>query len=236
MRLRCLGDSHINVMSYLAEKGLLCGIGIEVLMVPGATNMGLANPNSKTNALNLFNDFIDQAKPEDILVFCLGEVDCGFVIWWRAEKLGTPVSEQFELSLGNYKKLLKRASQKVRGVIVLSAPLPTIMDGQDWGEIANLRREVQTPKIERTQLTITYNKKLKAFCKRNGFSFVDMVPRTLDASTGLVDERFLNPDPCDHHLNNDVQCPIMARLIKRCIARITARSGCPAQPRDQAGC
>ena len=76
-----LGDSHSNVFN-LSKKDFL------VEFIGGATAQGSVNPNSKTNSLNIFTEklkTLDLSKISNVIIM-LGEVDCGFVIWYRHKK------------------------------------------------------------------------------------------------------------------------------------------------------
>jgi hypothetical protein len=92
--------------------------------------MGLANPHAQTKAMPIFMEYLNKVAPSDHVVFCLGEVDCGFVIWYRAAKYGVPVQQQFELSLKNYYGLIDAYLEILPSpnVIVCSTPWPTIPD------------------------------------------------------------------------------------------------------------
>jgi hypothetical protein len=197
----CIGDSVLDVFSSIASRRLIRRTRFSVCSVGGATAQGIMNPNSKTDALRIFTERAIAARDWQDLVFSLGEVDCGFLIWYRAAKYGTPVEEQLHRSIENYVSFLSRVpTSPMRRVFVLSAFLPTIADGQDWGEVANARRDVTASQRDRTALTLEYNALLEAAARSNSFEFVDVTTGHLDPVTGLVDRRFLNPDPLDHHL------------------------------------
>lgn len=178
--------------------------------------MGLANPHSQTQALPIFMDYLNKVAPSDHVVFCLGEVDCGFVIWYRADKHGSSVQEQFELSLANYFGLIDAYLKKLQpaNVIVCSTPLPTIPDHQLVnGEVANKRLSINATQNERTALTIEYNGRLNDFCSERGIHYLDLQQEMLDQQTGVVSEVFLNNDPLDHHLEpKKVAAIITAKL------------------------
>lgn len=159
------------------------------------------NPNSKTNALALFQARCEAAHTWQTLVFLLGEVDCGFVIWYRAEKHGVSIESQMQRSLAGYVDLLAQQIEGGFRIMVLSAPLPTIRDGQDWGEIANARREVKATQRDRTELTLEYNGRLCSACDELGARFLDVTTATLDPATGLIRDDYLNVNPVDHHLH-----------------------------------
>jgi len=221
--LHCIGDSHTSVFKYVRDNVEWKKTHFRLCVVPGATAMGLANPNSKTDALGIWTEYLKDVPKHHYLLFSLGEVDCGFVIWYRAKKYGMTVEEQFQLSLGNYTQFLDGVVQQgYRAIFVLSAALPTIQDGQDWGEIAKLRMEQLTRKDvsvslkERTELTRRYNGELRSYCSRNGLTFLDLEADTLDADTGLIKAGFLNKDPLDfHHDHKNVSSILVPRLRKQ---------------------
>src|SRR6185369_4540208 len=104
----------------------------------------------KTKATTQYQLALQSHRPTQVVTL-LGEVDTGFVIWYRAKKYQQPVESMLSLAVSNYGRLLDACRERAP-VIVVSAPLPTIRDGQDWGEIANLRREVDASLKERTDL------------------------------------------------------------------------------------
>ena len=127
----------------------------------------------------------------------LGEVDTGFVIWYRAEKYKAEVSEMLLHALTSYQKFLTLLRNEHR-VICLSAPLPTIIDGREWGAVANARKDVRASQAERTLLTIGFNEGMRRFCEENAIEYLDFDDDSI-GKDGLVDRRLLNSDPLDHH-------------------------------------
>ena len=210
--LHCIGDSHVQNFRYLAQEYLLPRTDLRFCVVQGATNMGLANPHSQTQAMPIFMEYLNKVAPSDYVAFCLGEVDCGFVIWYRADKHGTSVKDQFELSLKNYFGLIDKYLEKVatHKVIICSTPLPTIPDHQlVRGEVANKRLSISATQKQRTDLTLEYNHRLQDFCKKRGLQYLDMDYATLDKRSGLVSEDFLNKDPLNHHLEPEKLAPLI---------------------------
>jgi hypothetical protein len=170
----------------------------------GATASGVLNPNSKTQALAAFTAWLHNARPWQQVLLQLGEVDCGFLIWHRAQRHGLSIDEQLAHTLDSYVTFIERvAAMGFRRVIVLSAPLPTISDYQDlpeWsGEVANLRRQVTASQVDRTNLTLRFNMELRKRCDAIGVVFVDATSGHYDSSIGLVDRRFLRAY-VDQHL------------------------------------
>ncbi len=168
-------------------------------MLRGRRNcIGLAKPELQNSGTYHFQKAI-QRRPANAYITLLGEVDTGFVIWYRAQKYQTPVNEMLELAVSNYERLIEELRE--RGpVIVISAPLPTIPDVNPCGEVADLRREVKASRQQRTELTLLFNRRVQEICKKVGTCFVDLDVESL-ADDGLVKKALLNRNPCDHHYN-----------------------------------
>ncbi|HET7615431.1 MAG TPA: hypothetical protein VFK27_00645 [Bacillales bacterium] len=214
--IHVFSDSHGEVFRFIQNRGFLTNTKIISYVVGGATALGMVNPNSKTQALNKFKHKIAAIPKEHYLAFLLGEVDCGFVIWYRAEKYGEPVERQLNESLRNYFTFLSALKRNgYNRLLVASAPLPTIEDGQNWGEVANKRSEVKASLRDRTELTFKYNEKLKQYCAENGIMYVDTQSATTDPDTGLVSKHFLNRNPFDHHLENGKIAPVVYEELKK---------------------
>jgi hypothetical protein len=200
--LHCIGDSHTAVFNYVEKNKNWRHTRFSYCIVQGATALGLANPHSQTQALPIFQEYLKTKPHSDHLLLCLGEVDCGFVIWYRAQKVGLTVREQFEISLRNYLDFIDWCrSEGFLTIMVCSVPLPTIFDDQDWGEIAtNRRKEVKATLRERTDLTREYNRRLFDYCVKTGACYLDLEFETLDPQTQVVKRYYLNSNPLDHHL------------------------------------
>lgn len=202
--LIAMGDSHLEALKYAAELGLLDVEKFAFSIVPGATAVGLRNPNSFTDAINTFRGSLKEQSRKSLVLVHLGEVDCGFVIWWRAKKFRESVLCQFLQSLRAYDAFLREMIDAgFRNICIVGASLPTISDGVDFGEVANKRSEVDVAIEFRTRLTIAYNKKLKSKAEGLGLSYFDITDAVLDRKTKLISEFFKNPDPSDHHLDKD---------------------------------
>jgi hypothetical protein len=194
----CIGDSHVQVM----RRVRVPGAWLRVKSLYGATASGVMNPNSATHSLSTFTKRLRRAKPWQEVLIQLGEVDCGFVIWHRAQRHGLSIDEQLAHTLDSYTAFIGRVVDLgFRRTIVLSAPLPTIGDYQsEWGEVANLRAEVTATQAERTNLTLRFNEQLRERCDAIGVTFVDVTTGHYDPSTRLIDRRFLRTTYQDHHL------------------------------------
>ncbi len=214
--VHCIGDSHLLAFEFVDAKRCFKHTRFKFCIVHGATAMGIPNPASKTQAGPIFNEYLRGVPLDDYILFCLGEVDCGFVIWYRSKKYSEPVDRQFDLAVGNYIHFLEKLELEGRKkLMVCSSPLPTIKDGQKWGEIATLRNDVESTQRERTDMTLEFNRRLADYCKKRGHIYLDFESYTLNRSTGLIDDSFLNPDKLDHHLDPEKFAKVIVLEMKK---------------------
>lgn len=210
-----MGDSHtrifhfINKISTTKEKFI-------VKLVMGATALGLVNPNSISNALLEYREFLKKVNKKSKIIFLLGEVDAGFLIWHRSEKKGLGIDDQLHESLNNYISFIKECILAgYKNIYVLSIPLPTISDGQNWGEIANKRKEVKASQLERTSLTLKYNNLLKDSLKKLNVQFIEMDNDLLSPQNGLIKDEFINKNKLDHHLERKLYADIIQKALQQ---------------------
>lgn len=210
-----IGDSHVQSFEIAATLRLIQRPS-RFLIVPGATAVGLRNPESQTHALAQFSQALLPAQPGIVPVIQLGEVDCGFVMWWRRQTYGECLEAQLQASLAAYAGFvdLLLAAGYPRLVITGAVP-PTIRDGQIWGRVARARHEVTASQRERTELTLRYNQALAEMAARRTTAYIDISADILDAETGLVAETYRNPDPRDHHLHPIKSAHLWAVAINR---------------------
>lgn len=214
--IHCLGDSHLQSFEYTVKKNYFQHTRFKFCIVPGATAMGIPNPASKTQAGPIFKEYLKQVPVDQYILTCLGEVDCGFVIWYRNKKYGEPVEKQFGLAIGNYMNFIENLEHDGRrNLIVCSTPLPTIKDGQKWGDIATLRNEVESTLRERTDITLHFNRCLREYCQKSELIYLDLETYTLNKETNLIDDKFLNPDKLDHHLYTEAIAEVIAVEMKK---------------------
>jgi hypothetical protein len=213
--LHCFGDSHAKVFTEIGDRRLLPATWLDVTIVSGATALGLANPRSQTRALPSFERVIAKIPRDRHLLFMLGEVDCGFVIWYRAQTRGLSPMTELDRSIGNYVGFMERLLAAGRTKLVIAAvPPPTILSGEDWGEVAHLRRVVKASLEERTDLTITYNARLHAWADAHRCAFLNYEPEVLDPVRGVVSSAYRNRDPLDHHLATEPFASLVARHLR----------------------
>jgi hypothetical protein len=206
-----LGDSHVDVFNHSLFSETFPQFYFNVVSVRGATASGLDNPNSITQTYKLFDVALRKYKGRRVVVM-LGEVDTGFVIWYRAKKYDASVTNMVRLTKDTYERFLKDISEKF-DLIVISAPLPTIQDGNDWGEVANERRAVTATQLERTKLTIDFNNDVQRFCTDNRIAYVNLDNDSIGAN-GLVRKELLNRNPRDHHFDQTVYAKLLIERLR----------------------
>lgn len=214
--LHVLGDSHTTLFDRLTGWRGLRRTRIVLHTVGGATATGLPNPNSKTQAGPIFRAALAEIPAAHDLLFCLGEVDCGFAIWYRAQKHGLAIDEQLTLAVENYARLIDDACTGRTGQVLLAtAPLPTIVDGAGLGEVANLRREITATLEQRTALTTQFNRRLADLAATRHLPLVDISEPTRDPQTGLIANRYRHRDPADHHLSPKTMRPLLLQALRQ---------------------
>jgi len=202
-KILVIGDSHTHVFNYINKNHQNI---FDVIRVDGATAQGAVNPNSKTNALNIFKRKLSNCKGKySYIIIVLGEVDCGFVIWYRAKKYNISVNNQLNKSVTNLFNFIhnevKRYFSNDR-IILLGSILPTIADNVNKKFLNGARSSVTNSQQQRTKLTLRYNNELKERCTKNGYNYIDITEETMNKKSGLVANKFKHEDKFNHHLSS----------------------------------
>ena len=199
-----IGDSHSRTWHYIEKKNLLLNFSFNVIHVDGATSQGVNNPNSKTNALPIFEKAVHEYSNSDYIMISLGEVDCGFAIWYYADQFNIPINDQLDRSLNAYETFLNNivlSKFKNKQIILLSSILPTIEDQTDKRLLTGARSKIVSSIVERTKLTLEYNNKLALLSQRYNMHYIDITNDILNPVTKTVDAKFKHKNPYNHHLN-----------------------------------
>jgi len=205
-----LGDSHARIFKHEAWLKLTPNLTWKTILVQGATVSGLKNPNSKTQAAKFFKQALVQ-NPAKTIMFCLGEVDTGFVIWLKAEKQGIDVQKAAQQAVENYCELIELASRQAQ-VVVLSTPLPTLKDGLEEGAVAKARSSIKTSQRQRTELTCWFNTEMELWCKNHAINYVNLDPVS-KGPDGQLDPKLLHINPRDHHYNPNYYQKLLAKHL-----------------------
>jgi hypothetical protein len=145
-------------------------------------------------------------KNFEYIIINLGEVDCGFVIWYRKDKYNITIEEQLKITthnLFNFINLEILPYFKHCKIIINGSVLPSIKDNTDKKYLSGARSQINASQLERTQLTIKYNDILKNYCLVNGCNYMDITNDILDNKTNLINTKFLNKNVYDPHLDNE---------------------------------
>lgn len=219
-----LGDSHVRYFRKAAQFGLFSPYEVSGVEVGGATAVGMRNPNAKTNAIGRFRTWIADKSRNSIIIMHLGEVDCGFVIWYRASKYGEPVENQLRQSIDAYFEFVDELiADGFQNIIVTGATLPTITDDDQVGEVVLKRSAIEATQSERTELTHVYNSRLKDSADQRGLVYTDISRDVIDPNTGLVDTSFRNGNSEDHHMDVNLAAIHWAFRLNSSIDRYNAR-------------
>lgn len=105
-KILVIGDSHSWVFKYLNKKQKK--YNFTNIIIQGATCLGLKNPNSKTNSKTIIEDFLfnENLKKYDRIMFMLGEVDVGYLIWYLAKIRNVSIKSLFKRSITNFLELI----------------------------------------------------------------------------------------------------------------------------------
>ncbi|MDO6815020.1 hypothetical protein [Cobetia amphilecti] len=210
-----LGDSHARIFNSKFIKNRTRKINWNVCSVSGATLSGLNNPNSVTKALDKFKNTIARNLHSDALVFLLGEVDVGFVIWYRAQYNNINIQDALKKAVSNYKALLL-SSIETAPVFVISTPLPTIFDYEIASDVAKERSKVTSSYNDRINLTLKFNKIIKGFCAEHGICYIDLDRCSL-GDNNQIKASLLNPNKLDHHYNEEAYSSL---ILEYCLPPI----------------
>jgi len=210
-----LGDSYSSIF----RSELLCHdrFYFDLVCVEGATVSGIKNPNSQTQAKPIFDKAIKRSKAEQCCVL-LGEVDMGFTIWLRAESKSSDIELVFEDVVRKYIDFVTNVARSHK-TYCISAPLPTIRDGQNWGEIANLRSSIKATQKERTELTVKFNKTIEDRLINSDVTFLNFDEESL-SENGLIAAKLLNDNSLDHHYNTSEYAKMVSSKLMKLLNNI----------------
>lgn len=201
--IHCIGDSHVRVFKTISYMHFWRKTIFKFCIVWGATISGLSNPNSRTQAGPIFKKYLKKVKKSDIILLCLGEVDCWFVLWYKHEKYRIPVQQYTKIALDQYKSfILDLRKRGFKKIIICSVVLPTISDNDKEGIVANFRSKIKANYRERTLLTLYFNRKIREIAKKNKIIFLDYTEEIKNKNNPYLNNYYKNKNPHDHHLDD----------------------------------
>lgn len=206
-----LGDSHCGAFEYCFDQGLLAPHWLNCEIAGGATAYGLNNDLSVTQAWQKFDHALQRFASFDVVVIMLGECDCSFALWKKAERLNVPPETLLDHSLAGIHRLVRRVREdsmaRPKKIVLVGAILPTIDDESAPTQGNMMRRTVSASQAERTRLVLAYNEKLVQLADTLGVAYFDLSIQTMDPRSGLIDGRFV-ASADDHHLSNPASAPL----------------------------
>jgi len=209
--IKVLGDSHIQSFDLYDGNNY----NFETVLVNGATARGAINPNTTTNALKIFKKSLSGEKANRIII-CLGEVDCGYLIWYKYKFEGLDPIAQMHESLKRLHQFVKTEVEPIYSkdkIILLGSIPPTIKDNTDKRYLAGARSKVDTPLKHRSSLTKLYNQTLKLICELEGWKCIDIIDEvTMEDGIEIKDE-YRNPKDNDHHLNPEAHLRLLLNYL-----------------------
>jgi hypothetical protein len=227
--LLILGDSHVGYLRQAVQMIGLLPWQYQFCEVGGATAVGMRNPFAAVNALQTFRDFLQDKSRQATIIVQLGEADCGFVVWYRAQLYDEPVQEQLSDAIGAYLGFLMELQRSgFHDIVITGATLPTMPGAEAAGEAARLRRDMPGTLEQRTRLTLDYNKVLQAKARDFRLHYLDISADLLDPETKTVRGVYRNPDPSDHHLDHTAVGRLWADKLRGLIFEQTSNRRFPA--------
>jgi len=220
LKILILGDSHTMYAEHAKNNGLFNAENdINIIKCSGATTHGLGNPKSKTQGRNTFKENIKKHKP-DVTIFHMGEVDCGYVIWYWAQNKNISIHEQLYISIDNYFNFVSEFTRDVKHVAITSATPPSITDDDAKlpGSVSDVRGDISASQLERTQLTQEFNKECEKRCESFGYTYIPLYDGML--SNGVIDKKYQTRKKMDHHFNSSMMAPIWAKHINNYIDKL----------------
>lgn len=224
-RILILGDSHAGVFEYLFDHDLLAPHLLNCEIVGGATACGLNNDRSVTGAFAIYQRSLQRFADFEVVVIMLGEVDCSFAFWNRAQRHGETVIDQIPRAIQGIERLLAwGTSQSARQRFVLAGSiLPTIRDDQ-IDQQYEVRRSVRASQRERTELVLGYNEALRRLAAQRSCPYMDITAPTIDPDTGLLRQKYLVRDKVDIHQSQPMTAGLWASEMRRVLAMIDRRA------------
>ena len=182
--IHVVGDSHVvpfrGSMPFLAHH------------LGAATAYNLNRKNNTTRSNEQLFKVIDKLGKKDIVMLSFGEIDCRIHIYYQHKKSNGKYSidELIERTVTNYGEVM--AQLKERGVnFCVYCVSPATKVGNEYKYPF-----YGTPEI-RSQINRAFNEKLRAFCEKNGYTFIDIYDWVSDKN-GLMLEEYAGDDI---HLN-----------------------------------
>jgi hypothetical protein len=182
--IHVVGDSHVvpfrGSMPFLAHH----------LGATTAYNLNKQNSSTKSNE-QLFK-VINKLGKKDIVMLSFGEIDCRIHIYYQHKKSNGKYSieELIDRTISNYGEVMAQLRERrVNFCVYCVSPAAEVGNEYKYPFYG-------TPEI-RSKITKAFNEKLRAFCEKNGYAFIDIYSSVADEN-GLMAKEYSSDEI---HLN-----------------------------------
>ena len=173
--IHVVGDSHVvpfrGSMPFLAHH------------LGAATAYNLNKTKSTTKAHEKLFKVIDRLGKRDIVMLCFGEIDCRIHIYYQHKKSNGKYSigELIDGTISNYGEVMGKLKEQGVNFCVYCVSPATIVGNEYKYPFYG------TPEI-RSQINRTFDERLRTFCERNGYKFIDIYDRVTDKDGLMLQE------------------------------------------------
>jgi hypothetical protein len=182
--IHVVGDSHVvpfrGSMPFLTHH------------LGAATAYNLNKKNSTTKSNEQLFKVINKLGKKDIVMLSFGEIDCRIHIYYQYKKSNEKYSigELIDRTISNYGEVMAQLrGRQVNFCVYCVSPATKVGNEYKYPFYGTL--EI------RSQINRTFNEKLRAFCQKNGYKFIDIYDAVTDKD-GLMLKEFSGDDI---HLN-----------------------------------
>jgi hypothetical protein len=197
--IHVVGDSHVvpfqGSMPFLSHH------------LGAATAYNLNKKDSSTKSNEQLFKVIDKLGEKDMVMLSFGEIDCRLHIYFQHKKSNEKYSigELIDRTIANYGQVMAQLKERrVNFCVYCVSPATKVGNEYKYPFYG-------TPEI-RSQITRMFNEKLRAFCEKNSYVFIDIYDRVADED-GLMLQKYAGDDI---HLNKNavglVRTEIRAKL------------------------
>lgn len=209
--IKVIGDSHTAIFDgYTGDEYFF-----DQTRVHGATARGSANPKTKTNSLEQFKAGLSGKKAEKVIVG-LGEVDCGYLIWYRNKHKGISLDQAMQESMDGMFLFIEQEVRTIyepSEIILMSVIPPIIEDNTNPNFLEGRRADVNPTLDERFELTERWNNELLKRCDELGYTYINFNSKILDDSN-RVKQEYRSLNQWNHHLFESRTIPLVIEDLK----------------------
>lgn len=201
--IHVIGDSHADVF-----RG---SMPFQAHRLGAATAYNLIKKSNSTNSNEQLFNVIDKVRKKDIVMLCFGEIDCRIHIYYQHKKSNEKYSigELIDRTILNYGQVM--AQLKDLGVdFCVYCVSPATKVGNQYNYPFYGAPDV------RSEITRTYNERLKVFCESNGYRFIDIYEKVSDKDGFMLQEYALDAI----HLNKRVVSLVRAEIKRKFAASV----------------